>query len=255
MQCLNIFRVYGVALLIGITAIPASARTLEQINASGHLVVATEGAYPPFNYFQNGKLTGFEVELVEAIAKKMGLTIDWKSLAFDALLAGLQHDRWDMVTASFAITDARARAVTFTLPHYCSGSVIVSRDPRIHSPATLAGKSVGVQTGSTYLEQVEKISGVERVKNFPQDTDARSALVNGRVDAWVSDRFVVKAALNSSPGLKRGDYLQVEQVASAVRKGNVPLAAAVNKALTQLMADGTYNIISQKYLQEDVRCK
>lgn len=247
----------SLALVLASTVGLVQARTLEQIRASGRLVVATEGAYPPFNYFQNGKLTGFEVELAEAIGKKMGLTVEWKSLAFDALLAGLQQDRWDMVTASFAITDARARAVTFTQPHYCSGGVIVARDPAIHSAATLAGKSVAVQTGSTYLEHVEKVPGVGQVKNFPQDTDARSALMNGRVDAWVSDRFVVKAAIDSSPkaGLKSGDYLYVEKVASAVKKGNTPLATAVDQALAQLMADGTYKAISEKYLKEDVRCK
>lgn len=235
----------------------AQSRTLEEIRASGKLVVATEGAYPPFNYFEGAKLTGFEVELAEAIVKKMGLSIEWKSLAFDALLAGLKQDRWDMVIASFASTELRAKAVTFTDPHYCSGGVIVSRDPAIHSAATLAGKTIAVQTGSTYLENVMKVAGVKQVKNFPQDTDARSALINGRVDAWVSDRFVVKNAIEASPksGLHSGDYLYVEKVASAVKKGNLPLAAAINKALAELMADGTYARISERFLREDVRCK
>ncbi len=241
--------------LIGTSA--AQARTLTEIKASGKMIVATEGAYPPFNYFQGAKLTGFEVELAEAIVRRMGLAIEWKSLAFDALLAGLMQDRWDLVIASFAITEERARAVTFTSPHYCSGGVIVSRDPAIRSAATLAGKTVAVQTGTTYLKNVEKVPGIKAVKNFPQDTDARSALVSGRVDAWVSDRFVVKTAIETSPkaGLKSGEFLYVEKIASAVNKGNLPLAAAIDKALAELMADGTYNALSEKYLKEDVRCK
>ena len=245
------------AALVAIAPTVAAARTLDAIKASGKLVVGTEGAYPPFNFYQGAKLTGFEIELAEAVGRKMGLAIEWKALSFDALLAGLKADRWDMVVASFGITEERARAVTFTQPYYCSGGVIVSRDPAIRSAATLAGKTVAVQTGTTYMKSVAQVPGVKEVKNFPHDTDARSALASGRVDAWVSDRFAVKAAIDASPksALKTGDFLFVEKIAPAVQKGNVALAAAVDKALAELMADGTYKTISEKYLKEDVRCK
>ena len=235
----------------------AQARSLDEIKASGTIIVATEGAYPPFNYFQGSTLSGFEVELAEAMVKKMGLKIEWKALSFDALLAGLRQDRWDMVMASFGVTDERSKAVQFTNPYYCSGGVIVSKDAAIKNAATLVGKTVAVQTGSTYMENVKKLAGVKEVKNFPQDTDARSALVAGRVDAWVSDRFVVKTATESNPGLglKVGDYLFVERIAAAVKKGNAPLAAAVDKALADIMADGTYKTISEKFMKEDIRCK
>jgi len=238
-------------------AASAHARTFEEIKSSGKIIAATEGAYPPFNYFQGSKLTGFEVELGEALAKKMGVQIEWKALSFDALLAGLRQDRWDMVIASFGITEERAKAVTFTDPHYCSGGVIVTKDGSIRTPDQLAGKTVAVQTGSTYMENVRKLPGVKEVKNFPQDTDARTALIAGRVDAWVSDRFVVKAAMDGNPslGLKTGGYLFVEKIATAVKKGNTSLATQINKALAELMADGTYQKISEKYLKEDIRCK
>ena len=233
------------------------ARSLDEIKASGTIIVATEGAYPPFNFFQGSKLSGFEVELAEAMVKKMGLKIEWKALAFDALLAGLRQDRWDMVMASFGVTDARSKAVMFTNPYYCSGGLIVSKDAAIKDAASLVGKTVAVQTGSTYMENVRKLVGVKEVKNFPQDTDARSALVAGRVDAWVSDRFVVKTATETNPGLglKVGDYLFVERIAAAIKKGNAPLAAAVDKALAEVLADGTYKAISEKFMKEDIRCK
>ncbi|MFT5534601.1 MAG: polar amino acid transport system substrate-binding protein [Burkholderiaceae bacterium] len=249
---------FAFSILTGLLFGPSvQARPFDEIKASGTLIVATEGAYPPFNYFQGSKLSGFEVELAEAMVKKMGLKIEWKSLSFDALLAGLRQDRWDMVMASFGVTDERSKAVLFTSPYYCSGGVIVSKDAAIKDAATLVGKTVAVQTGSTYMENVKKLTGVKDVKNFPQDTDARSALVAGRVDAWVSDRFVVKSATESNPGLglKVGDYLFVERIAAAVKKGNAPLAAAVDKALAEVMADGTYKTISEKFMKEDIRCK
>ena len=89
---------------------------------------------------------------------KNGIGSEWKSLSFDALLAGLQLDRWDVMIASFGITPERAKAVTFTHPHYCSGGVIVSKDPAIHNASSLSGKTVVVQTGSTFYENVKKSS-------------------------------------------------------------------------------------------------
>jgi polar amino acid transport system substrate-binding protein len=245
------------ALILLLTASTASARTFEEIKADGKIIVASEGAFPPFNFFQGPKLSGFEIDVAEALAKKLGVTIEWRALSFDALLAGLRQDRWDLVIASFGITPERAKAVTFTDPHYCSGGIIVAKDPAISTVASLAGKTVAVQTGTTYLENVKKLPGVKEVKNFPKDTDARAALTAGRVDAWVTDKFVAKGALEADPGagLKMGDFVFVEKIASAVKKGNTSLEQAVNKALAELLADGTYEAISKKWMKEDIRCR
>jgi polar amino acid transport system substrate-binding protein len=245
------------ALTLTFAAVPAQARTFEEIKSAGTIVVASEGAFPPFNYFKGPTLTGFEIDLADALAKKLDLRIEWRALSFDALLAGLRQDRWDMVIASFGVTEERAKAVTFTSPHYCSGGVIVAKDPAIRTVKDLAGKVVAVQTGTTYLEHVRKLPGLKEVKNFPKDTDARTALMAGRVDAWVTDRFVAKAAVESNGGgvLKIGDFVFVEKIAMAVKKGNTSLQAALDKALQELMADGTYEKISKKYVNEDVRCR
>jgi polar amino acid transport system substrate-binding protein len=197
-----------------------------------------------------------EIELAEALAKKMGVGLEWRALAFDALLAGLRQDRWDMVIASFGVTEERSRAVTFANPHYCSGGVVVAKDPAIRTAKDLDGKVVAVQTGTTYLQQVQKLPGVQ-LKNFPRDTDARAALVGGRVQAWVTDKFVAKAAVESDPGagLHLGDFVFVEKIAPAVKKGNTSLVAAIDTALADVMADGTYEALSKKYLKEDIRCR
>ena len=247
----------ALALAAGLLVGAAQARSFDEIKKDGKIVVATEGQFAPFNYFVGTTLTGFEIDLAEAIVKKMDLKLEWKALGFDALLAGLRQDRWDLVIASHGITDERAKAVTFANPHYCSGGVIVTKNPAIKSAADLSGKVVSVQTGTTYLENVKKLSGVKEVKNFPQDTDARGALLTGRVDAWVSDRFVAKQALDANPGagMHMGDYVFIERIAAAVTKGNASLAAEYNKALAAVQADGTYATLSKKWFNEDVRCK
>lgn len=244
------------ALALAAAATAALARTFDDIRKDGTIRIATEGQFAPFNHFQGSKLTGFEVEVAEAIVARIGLKLEWKALGFDALLAGLQQDRWDLVIASHGITEERAKAVTFTDPHYCSGGLIVAKDPAIRSAKDLAGKVVAVQTGTTYLENVKKLAGVKEVKNFPSDTDARSALITGRVDAWVTDRFVALNSLAANPGagMKSGDFLFVERIAAAVSKGNSSLAGEWNKALAALMADGGYQKISAKWFNADIRC-
>lgn len=233
------------------------ARPIEAIKKDGKIIVATEGQFSPFNFFQGSKLTGFEVEIAEAMAAKMGVKVEWKTIGFDALLTGLQQDRWDLVIASHGITDERAKAVTFGEPHYCSGGVVVAKDAAIKGAKDLAGKVVAVQVGTTYLENVKKIAGVKEVKTFPQDTQSRAALQTGKVDAWVTDKFLAMTAAKEDAkfGLKLGDFLFVERIAPAVAKGNTGLAAEVNKALAALMADGSYAKISTKWFQEDIRCK
>ena len=238
-------------------ATAAGARPLDAIRKSGKLLAATEGAFAPFNHFESGKLTGFEVEVAQLVAKKMGLALDWKTVGFDALLTGLAQDRWDLVIASHGITEERARAVTFTAPHYCSGGMVVSRSPAIRTAKDLAGKTVAVQTGTTYLENVAKIGTAKQVRNFPSDADARSALGAGRVDAWVTDRFTAIESARRNPQLKLqlGDLLFTERIAAATAKGNTGLAQAWNEALAAAMADGSYAQLSKRYFGEDVRCR
>ncbi|MDH5328812.1 MAG: ABC transporter substrate-binding protein [Aquincola sp.] len=242
--------------VLGLAAL-AQARSFDEIKKDGTIRIATEGQFSPFNYFQGSKLTGFEIDLADAVVAKMGLKTDWKALSFDALLAGLRQDRWDLVIASHGITEERSKAVTFADPHYCSGGMVVAKDPAIRTAKDLAGKVVAVQTGTTYLDNVKQVAGVKEVKNFPGDNDARSALMTGRVDAWVTDRFVAlnSLAANPSGGMKIGDFLFVERIAAAVTKGNTSLVGEWNKALAAVMTDGTYQKLSTKWFNEDIRCK
>lgn len=245
--------VAGAALLASTTV---QARSLEDIRKSGTIVIASEGKFAPFNFVDGGKLTGFEIDVADAVAAKMGLKVDWKTMGFDGLLVGLQQDRWDMVIASHGVTEERAKAVTFANPHYCTGGVIISKDGAIRTAKDLTGKVVAVQTGTTYYDNAKKLP-VKDVRNFPQDNSARAALETGHVDAWVTDKFVGKASLAATPGtsLKMGDFLFTEKIAAAVAKGNTGLVTEVNKALAAMMADGTYAAISKKWFNEDIRCK
>ena len=233
-------------LVLALGAALAQVRSFEEIKRSGEIRIGTEGAFPPFNYFdERNQLTGFEVDLGNAIAERLGLI-------------QLNQGRFDFVIASHGITEERARAVDFTNPHYCTGGVIVSRKGGPRTAKDLQGKVVGVQVGTTYMEAAQKIPGIKEVRTYQRDPDALQDLLAGRIDTWITDRFVAKEAIKERKlenTLQVGELVFQERVAMAVAKGNKSLLDALNRALAELMQDGTYARISQKWFGEDVRCK
>lgn len=234
----------------------AEARTWAEIKKSGTVKVATEGAFPPFNLMKGKTPTGFEVELAEALARQWGLKVQWTVLPFDSLLIGLNQDRYDFVIASHGITPERQKAVDFSSPHYCTGGAIVTRPGGPLTAKALAGKSVAVQVGTTYLENVRKVPGVRDVKTFPKDTDAQAALMAGRVDAWVGDKFTGLDLVKAQKGkVVQGELLFREKIGMAVKKGNATLLGELNAALSKAQANGTYAKLSKQYFGQDVRCR
>lgn len=241
---------------LSLLASAAEARTWDEIKKSGTIKIATEGAFPPFNLMKGTQLTGFEVDLANALAKQLGLKVQWVTQPFDNLLIGLGQDRYDFVIASHGITPERQKAVDFTAPHYCTGGAIVTKPGGPTTAAALKGKTVAVQVGTTYLQNVQKVPGVGSVKTFPKDTDAQAALMAGRTDAWVGDKFTGLDLVKAQKGkLVQGDLLFKERIAMAVKKGNTSLLKELNAALAKAMSNGTYAKLSREYFGQDVRCR
>ncbi|MDS4014193.1 MAG: ABC transporter substrate-binding protein [Candidatus Accumulibacter sp.] len=243
--------------LLLILAGPADAREWNVVKSSGTIIAATEGGFQPFNYYEGAKLTGFEVELGEAIARKLGLKLEWKVVPFDAQLAALQQDRFDFAIASHGYTEERAKSVDFANPHYCTGGQIAARTGGPLTVAALNGKTVGVQLATSYADAAKKINGIKEIKTYKGDPEAFSALRAKKVEAWISDKFTVKATLDKNPkaGIVAGDLVFVERVSMILRKNNKELADKLNQALADLMKDGTYQTLSEKYFKEDISCR
>jgi polar amino acid transport system substrate-binding protein len=234
--------------LLGATAASAAPTVLR---------LASEGQYPPFNYFEKQKLTGFEIELAEAVTAELKMKAEWKTYPFDSLLIGLKENRYDLVAASHSITPERAKAVDFTDPEYCTGGMIVAKAGGPKNASELVGKTVAVQVGTTFVQQLQAIKGIKEIKTYPKDTDCMQNLMSGRADAWVTEKFVGLDVMKKQPELKlqQGETLAEEKIAMAVAKGNAKLVAAVNKALGTLRKNGTYVKISKKYFDQDISCK
>ncbi|MFC3833298.1 MULTISPECIES: ABC transporter substrate-binding protein [Deinococcus] len=241
---------------LALLASTAQARSWDDIKKSGTIKIATEGAFPPFNVLKGKVLTGFEVDLANQLAAQLGLKVQWVTQPFDNLLIGLNQDRYDFVIASHGITPERQKAVDFSSPHYCTGGAIVTKPGGPTTAAALSGKSVAVQVGTTYLENVRKVPGVGDVKTFPKDTDAQAALMAGRVDAWVGDKFTGLDLVKAQKGkVVQGALLFNERIGMAVKKGNSGLLKELNAALTKSLSDGSYAKLSGQYFGTDVRCR
>jgi polar amino acid transport system substrate-binding protein len=250
----SIMVVFSAALLSMGTA---QARDWAVIKDSGTVIAATEGAFFPFNYFEGSKLTGFEVELAEAVVKQMGLKIDWRVVSFDAQLASIRQDRFDLAIASHGYTEERAKAVDFANPHYCTGGQIAALANGPLTVAALKGKTIGVQLATSYFENAKKIPGVQEVRTYKADPEAFSALKAKKVDAWISDKWLIKSTLekNSDLGVVAGEQVFVERVSMIVRKNNKELREQWNKALEDVVKNGTYQSLSQKYFKTDIACR
>lgn len=236
---------------------PLQARDWNVIKDSGTIIVATEGAFAPFNYFEGTKLTGYEVEVAEALVKKLGLKLEWKVTPFDAQVAAVRQDRFDFAIASHGYTAERAKAVDFALPHYCTGGLIAAKKEGPLTVSSLKGKTVGVQLATSYFDAAKKITGIKEVKTYKADPEAFAALKANKIDAWISDKFTVMETLekNKDAGLTTGEQVFVEKVSLIMKKNNKSLMDKVNQALTELIKDGTIPAISKKYFNSDITCR
>lgn len=216
------------------------------------LRVATDATFMPFEFQLNGKLTGFDIELVEAAAQKMGKKVEWTSIDFKGLIPGILAKRFDMAVSAIYITDERRKVVDFTDPYYPGGLVILVKkdNTSIKGPEDLDGKKVSVQVGTKsvgYLtEHFPKVQRTEVEKNQEMFT-----LVEiGRVDAAVTGKPAAKLFAKSRPTVKVLDkQLTVEEYGMAVSKDQPELTKALNGAIAQLKADGTYDKLVQKWFE------
>ena len=231
--------------------------SLAAVQKSGVLTVGTEGTYRPFTYHEGGSgdLTGYDVEVITAVAAELGVTAKFQETQWDAIFAGLEAGRFDVIANQVSITPERENAYTFSTPYaYSTGVVVVpSADTSITSFASLAGKTTAQSLTSNWYALAEKSGAtVQGVEGWAQSV----ALVEqGRVDATVNDKltFLDYQKQNGSTSLKiAAETTDRSASAFAFTKGSTSLADAVDAALEKLASAGTLAKISEKYFGQDV---
>ncbi|MCM3779958.1 transporter substrate-binding domain-containing protein [Microbacterium hydrocarbonoxydans] len=224
----------------------------------GTLTVATEGTYRPFSFHGDGgtgDLTGYDVEIIQAVADKLDLEVDFKETQWDAIFAGLDAGRFDVIANQVTINDEREAAYLFSAPYTVSPGVIVvaEDDDSISSFDDLKGKTTAQSLTSNWNDLAkESGANVEGVEGWAQ---AVELLRQGRVDATINDKltFLDYEKTNSPTGLKiAAETEDAGEQAFVFTKDKQSLVDAVDAALEELRADGTLAEISDKYFGADV---
>ncbi len=217
----------------------------------GKLIMSTNAAFPPYEMTtDSGEFEGIDIETAQAIADKLGLELQIDDMDFDAALLAVQQGKADMVMAGVTVTDERQNVMDFT-DSYATGiqSIIVKEDSDIASVDDLAGKKIGTQRGTTGYLYCSDDFGDENVVAYDNGLTAVQMLNNGQVDCVVIDNAPAKEFIAANPGLKLLDTAYVEEsYAIGVGKGNTELKDAINTALEELKADGTLQVIVDKYI-------
>ncbi|MBT0769035.1 amino acid ABC transporter substrate-binding protein [Kineosporia sp. J2-2] len=220
------------------------------------LKVATEGTYAPFTFHdeKTNELTGYDVEVVEAVAEKLGREVEFSETTWDSIFAGLEAKRYDVIANQVSITDERTAKYSFSQPYTVSSGVIVTRadDTSVTSAADLKGKTSAQSSTSSFGEAATEAGAkVEAVEGF---TQAVALLKQKRVDVTINDSLAVLDYQKTSGDQDvkiAGTIGEETQQAFAFRKDS-DLPAEFDTALDELRADGTLAEIAEKYFGEDV---
>jgi len=216
----------------------------------GVLTMATNAYFPPYEYYEGDKIVGIDAEIAQAVADKLGLTLQIEDMEFDSIITAVSTGKVDMGLAGMTVTEERKQNVNFT-DSYATGVqvVIVPEGSDIASIDDLSGKKIGVQLATTGDIYCSGDFGEENVEKYNKGNDAVMALVSGKVDAVVIDNEPAKSYVAANSGLKILDTEYVtEDYAACLNKENAELLTAINGALSELKADGTLDSIIAKYI-------
>ena len=231
----------------------ASAATEMKLVTPGTITVGTSPDYPPFENLEGNDIVGFEVDLVNAVAEKLGVKVEYKSMNFDSIIAAVEAGtQIDLGMSGFTITPERAKTIDFTTSFYTDDLGIATlKDGQFTSEDSLAAKGVkiAVQSGTTGESAMKENYPDAEVTPFTSSNDIFAALSAGKVDAACTNISVVNAMLVES----YTDCAVIKKISSGedyglvVAKGNPVLTEKINAALAELAKDGTVDKLLEKW--------
>ncbi|MGN7295045.1 amino acid ABC transporter substrate-binding protein [Rhizobium sp. SAFR-030] len=255
---MKLFNALAAAALLQAAAIlPVQAgENLAAIKSAGTIKIGTEGTYAPFTFHdKTGKLVGFDVEIGEAVAAKIGVKAQFIEGKWDGLIAGLDAKRYDAVINQVGITEARKQKYDFSEPYIASKAVLIVRDGNddIKSFTDLKGKK-SAQSLSSNFGKIAQTAGAELVGTDGFDQSIQLVLTR-RADATVNDSLSFldfKKQKPDAPVKIVAEQSNADYSGIIIRKQEPELLEAINKALADIKADGTYQKIADTYFGQDV---
>ncbi|WP_043930437.1 amino acid ABC transporter substrate-binding protein [Bacillus sp. EB01] len=229
---------------------------LAKVKDEGKLVVGTEGTYAPFSFHNDkGELTGFDVEIAREVGKRLGVDVEFQETQWDAIFAGLDAKRFDMIANQVGIRPDRQEKYLFSDPYITSAAVLITRTDNkdIQSFEDIKGKK-SAQTLTSNYGQMAKDLGAE-VVGIDSFNQAVELLNSKRVDATLNDKIAFLDFKKNRPDAQvevRDESEDASQSGLMFRKGSETLVEEVNKALKEMIDDGTYDKISKEWFGENV---
>ncbi len=219
----------------------------------GKLTIGTSPDYPPFENLVKGEYEGYDIALGEAVAEKLGLEAEYKTLQFDGILGAIESGgQIDCGISGFSVTPKRQKQVDFSDSYYIDDqSICANKDGNVQEEADLnkEGVVIAVQTGTTGESYAKENYPKATVKGFGNSTDAFAALQAGKADAVMTNKVVVENMLKSYTDAQIIKSVATgEEYAIAISKDNSALTEAINKAIEELQADGTIDKLQGEYL-------
>lgn len=237
-------KLFSKILLVALALILTLSTTVFAEGAA--LVVGTNPEFPPFESIgDSGEVVGIDIDIIGAIAERIGMTVTIEAMDFDALIPALGSGKIGVAIAGMTNTEERRKSVLFTDPYFeASQKIIVKEGSPIAAEADLAGKHIGVQLGTTGDLYVSEAFADAAVDRYNKGIDAVQDLVNGKLDAVVIDEAPAGVFAAQAPGLViLPDRLSDEVYSIALPLGQDELCAKMNEALAALKADGTLDAI------------
>jgi len=226
----------------------------QTLSEQKEFVYGLSGLYKPFNFKEKGQLTGFDVEIGQALAEKMGMKAVPVTNPWETIIQGLQAKKYDAIIGSMTVTDERKKAVDFTDPYYRSGSeIFVAGDnSSIKEAQDLKGKNIGVMKASNY--KTLALTFTDKIVEYDSDITALMDLTSGRLDAVITEQMVgLRVIKEGAAKIKDiGEPITHDDQAIAVRKNEPELKNKLNKALAEIIKDGTYDKISEKWFGRNI---
>lgn len=215
------------------------------------LSVGSDIPYPPFEQGKPGEYTGFDIELMEAIGEKIGRTPEFQDTSFETIFRDVQQGKFEAVISAATITEEREKAVDFSNPYYLSEqAVLVKEGSDVKSLEDLDGQTVAVQQGTTGQELAKEELGGSEIRPFPEGPDAVNALKAGTVEGVIIDAPVAQNAVEKSGGVEIAEKVPTEEeYGIAVAQGETELLEEINKGLEEVLDDGTYKTIYEKWFK------
>ncbi|MEA3309692.1 MAG: basic amino acid ABC transporter substrate-binding protein [Chloroflexota bacterium] len=245
-----------VLLVTAVSCKSEPANLLEKVEQEGKLIVGTSADYPPFEFVdEDGNYDGFDIVLMNEIAKRMEVEVEWQDIGFDGLIGSLQTEKIDAVIAAMSATAERDEQVDFTQPYYIGkDAVLVAADAdfEITSKEDLAGKKIAVQTGTIQEGWVDENMSGEDISRYERAEQAVMDLKSGRVDLVAMDFFAASNYLKEGGvELALETEFASEHMSIAIPEGSQALQAKLDAVIQELLDEGFIEELALQYLAEE----